>query len=63
MLSCLPKQRMIKNGKLSSTIKVDDGAATWHFAGKMHPSDKDIDVSLYADGKKVEMPFIEKRYH
>ncbi|MGZ3749986.1 MAG: transglycosylase domain-containing protein, partial [Mucilaginibacter sp.] len=53
----------IKDGKLNSTVKLDDGAATWHFVGKMHPSDKDIDVRLYADGKKVEIPMIEKRYH
>ncbi|MDB5145872.1 MAG: penicillin-binding protein [Mucilaginibacter sp.] len=58
----LAQTAIIKDGKLSSTIKVDDGAATWHFAGKMHPSDKDIDVRLYADGKKVEIPMIEKRY-
>ncbi len=58
----LAQTAVIKDGKLSSTIKVDDGAATWHFAGKMHPSDKDIDVRLYADGKKVEIPMIEKRY-
>jgi hypothetical protein len=61
-IKLLAQTALIKNGKLSSTIKVDDGAATWHFAGKMHPSDKDIDVSLYADGKKVEIPMIEKRY-
>jgi len=59
----LAQTAQIKNGKLMSTIKVDDGAATWHFAGKLHPSDKDIDVSLYADGKKVEIPVVEKRYH
>lgn len=53
----------IKNGELMSTIKVDDGASTWHFAGRMHPSDKDIDVHLYADGKKVEIPLVEKRFH
>jgi hypothetical protein len=53
----------IRNGKLSSTIIVNDNAATWHLAGKMHPSDKDIALSLYADGKKVEVPFVEQRYH
>src|ERR1700761_954147 len=58
----LAQTAVIKDGKLSSTIKVDDVAATWHFAGIMHPSDKDIDVRLYADGKKVEIPMIEKRY-
>ncbi|MDB5025120.1 MAG: penicillin-binding protein [Mucilaginibacter sp.] len=59
----LAQTARIKDGKLSSIIKVDNGAATWHFAGTMHPSDRDIDVRLYADGKKVELPMIEKRYH
>ncbi|MDB5123614.1 MAG: penicillin-binding protein [Mucilaginibacter sp.] len=53
---------LIRDGQLTSTINVNNGAATWHFEGRMHPSDKDIDVRLYAEGKKVELPFIEKRY-
>ncbi|MDN3550792.1 biosynthetic peptidoglycan transglycosylase [Mucilaginibacter aquaedulcis] len=61
-LKLLAKNAMIKDGNLTSTIDVDNGAATWHFAGKMHPSDKDIDVKLYADGKKVELPIIEKKF-
>jgi len=59
----LTQTAQIKNGKLSSTILVDNGAATWHFAGIMHPSDKNINVQLYADGKKIEIPVIEQRYH
>jgi hypothetical protein len=58
----LTQAALIKNGELTSTINVNNGAATWHFAGRMHPSDKDIDIKLYADGKKVELPFIEKRF-
>ncbi|HEY5327671.1 MAG TPA: transglycosylase domain-containing protein [Mucilaginibacter sp.] len=61
--SMLTKTALINNGVLSSIIDVNNGAATWHFAGRMHPSDKEIDIKLYADGKKVELPFIEKRYH
>jgi hypothetical protein len=61
--SMLTQTAVIKNGALNSTINVDNGAATWHFTGRMHPSDKDIDIKLYADGKKVELPYIEKRYH
>ncbi len=59
----LTQAAQIKNGKLTSTILVDNGAATWHFEGTMHPSDKNINVHLYADGKKVEIPVIEQRYH
>jgi len=60
----LTQTASIKDGALTSTINVVDSASsTWHVAGRMHPSDKDIDIKLYADGKKVELPFIEKRFH
>jgi len=58
----LTKTAAIKDGQLTSTIDINDGSATWHFAGRMHPSDKDIDIKLYADGKKVELPYIERKY-
>jgi hypothetical protein len=53
----------IKDGNLSSTINVNNGEATWHVAGRMRASDKDIDVKLYADHQKVELPIIEKKFH
>lgn len=58
----LTESALIKNGQLTSAINVNNGAATWHFTGRMHPSDNDIDVKLYADGKKVELPFLQKRF-
>ncbi|SHM82831.1 biosynthetic peptidoglycan transglycosylase [Mucilaginibacter sp. OK098] len=61
--TALAQSAIIKDGQLTSTININNGLALWHFDGRMHPSDKDIDVKLYADGKKVEIPFIEKRFH
>ena len=61
-LKLLTTTAEIKSGDLTSTIIVDDNAATWHFEGKLHPSDKDISVKLYADGKKVELPIVETRF-
>ncbi len=58
----LAKTAKIDDGDLTSTIDVNDHESTWHFAGKLHPSDKEIDVKLYADGKKVELPLIEKKF-
>lgn len=58
----LTQTALIKNGRLTSTININKGEAVWHVEGRMRPSDKDIDIKLYANGKKVEMPFIEKRY-
>jgi hypothetical protein len=61
--TALAQSAMIKDGHLTSTININNGLELWHFEGRMHPSDKDIDIKLYADGKKVEIPFIEKRFH
>jgi hypothetical protein len=61
-VSMLTKSALIKDGDLTSTILVNNGESTLHFAGKMRPSDKYIDVMLYADHKKVELPFIQKKF-
>jgi len=58
----LTQTAQIKSGKLSSTIRVND-SATWHATGIMRPSDKHVEMSLFADGKKVEIPMIGQRYH
>ncbi|QKJ32664.1 transglycosylase domain-containing protein [Mucilaginibacter mali] len=53
----------IKDGRLSSNIKVNNSDTIWHFAGTMHPSDKNIDISLFSDKGKITLPFVEKRFH
>lgn len=53
----------IKDGKLTSNIKVNNSDTIWHFAGTMHPSDKNIDISLFSDKGKITLPFVEKRFH
>ncbi len=58
----LAQTALIRNGQLTSTFNINEGAAIWHFAGTMHPSDKDIAVKLYADGQKIELPFIERKF-
>jgi len=62
-LKLLTQEALIDDGDLTSTIKINDGEATWHFSGTMYPSDKEIDVKLYADRGKVEIPFIQKKYN
>ena len=51
----------IDNGKLQSTIKVNDTAAVWHLNGKLNPGKKRLNVMLFADGKKVELPYLENK--
>ena len=62
--SMLTKTAVNDNGRLKSTISINNDAAIWHFDGKrLRASDKDIDIKLYAEGKKVELPYVEKRFH
>ncbi|MBE7175548.1 MAG: transglycosylase domain-containing protein [Mucilaginibacter polytrichastri] len=54
------KSALIDDGKLSSTIIVNRNEATWHATGELQPSDNEINVRLFADHKKLELPIIEK---
>jgi hypothetical protein len=53
---------IIDGGKLTSTIVVNDTLATWHFNGDIHPGDKAINITMTADGKPVQVPFIPAKY-
>ena len=53
----------IDGGELKSTIKVNDTAAVWHINGNLDPGDKQLDVMLFADGKKVELPYLDNKLH
>ncbi len=54
----------IINGKLNSTIIVNDTAATWHVNGKLNPGKRNLEVILFADSnKKVELPYLERKLH
>ncbi|MXV49841.1 penicillin-binding protein [Pedobacter sp. HMF7647] len=53
----------IDGGELKSTIDINDKESVWHIDGSVDPGDKQFDVKLYAEGKKIELPFIEKKYN
>jgi hypothetical protein len=55
-------QATIVRGKLNSTIFVNNNEATWHLEGALNPSHKRLHVKLFADGTKVEIPLVEKKY-
>ncbi|HEY0898204.1 MAG TPA: penicillin-binding protein, partial [Sphingobacteriaceae bacterium] len=52
----------IIDGYARSNIKVNNTESVWHVEGKVEPDDKQLDLKLYAEGKKVELPFLKKRY-
>lgn len=54
------KTAEINNGKLTSTILVND-SALWHLNGVLKPGKKRLDVRLFAEKGKVELPYLNKK--
>ncbi len=52
----------IVDGAVKSTINVNGNESVWHLEGEVEPDDRQLKMALYADGKKVELPFLEKEY-
>lgn len=52
----------IDNGDVESTIKVNGKESIWHIQGTVEPGDQQLDLMIFADNKKVELPFLEKKF-
>ncbi|MEO5910349.1 MAG: biosynthetic peptidoglycan transglycosylase [Pelobium sp.] len=52
----------IDNGEVNSTIKVNKNEAVWHVNGTADPSNQQLDLILFADKKKVEFPYLERKF-
>ncbi|QPH38109.1 transglycosylase domain-containing protein [Pedobacter endophyticus] len=53
----------IDGGDLKSTINVNEGEATWHVDGYVDPGSKQLKFTAYADGKKLELPYLNNKLH
>lgn len=63
-LKFLTTTATIDNGKLQSTILVNDTEATWHVNGTLKPGKKQLDMMLFSDHKKVELPlYLQNKFH
>ncbi|ACU02271.1 transglycosylase domain-containing protein [Pedobacter heparinus] len=60
-LTFLTTTATIDDGDLNSTILVNGNEATWHIKGTVKPGKKQLDVMLFADNKKVELPYLERK--
>lgn len=60
--SLLTEQAIIDNQDVSSTLRLNGNEATWHITGTADPADREYDLSLYADGKPLELKYLERRY-
>ncbi|MBD2701966.1 transglycosylase domain-containing protein [Spirosoma sp. BT702] len=62
-LSLLTQTALIEDEAVTSTIKLNGNQATWHVAGTADPRSREYDLALYADGKPIEIPYIQKKYN
>ncbi|MET4081067.1 hypothetical protein ABIB40_001012 [Pedobacter sp. UYP30] len=53
----------IDGGDLKSTIKVNNGYAVWHVDGKVRPGKRRLSFKAYAEGKKLELPYLNDKLH
>ncbi len=52
----------IDRGRVVSTLLLNQTEATWHLTGTATPSDREYDVKLYAEGKPLEIKYIEEKF-
>jgi hypothetical protein len=60
-LNFLTTTATIDDGNLKSTIVVNNEEATWHLNGTVNPSRKHLDLMFFAQNKKVELPYLNKK--
>src|SRR5690606_11416170 len=53
---------IINKGEVSSTIQVNENESIWYVQGTVDPDDKQLNLMLFADDKKVELPYLEDRF-
>ncbi|UKT63623.1 biosynthetic peptidoglycan transglycosylase [Pedobacter mucosus] len=53
----------IDDGDLKSTINVNNSASTWHIDGLVNPGKKRLIFNVYADGQKLELPYLNNKLH
>ena len=53
----------IDGGDLKSTIDVNNNESTWHVNGYVNPGSKELSFTAYADGKKLELPYLNNKLH
>lgn len=62
-LSFMTTTATIDGGTLKSTILVNNNEATWHVNGEVKAGKKHFDIMVFADNKKVELPYLNNKLH
>lgn len=55
-------QATIKDQQVKSDIFLSGQSRPWHVEGFVYPGKKQLDLALFADGKKIELPYLKQKY-
>lgn len=61
-ISLYTRTASIQDGAVNSTLLVNGKESVWHLEGTVNPGDKQLNIRLFAENKKVELPYLEKRF-
>ena len=61
-ISLYTRTASIKDGAVNSTLLVNGKESVWHLEGTVDPGDKQLNIRLFAENKKVELPYLEKKF-
>lgn len=62
-VSLLTQTATIEDEDVQSTLKLNGNQATWHVTGTADPGDREYNLALYADGRPIELPYIQEKYN
>lgn len=61
-VTLLAEQALMDDEELTSTLRLNGDEATWHLNGHLDGSDAEADLALFADGKPLEIKYLEEKY-
>lgn len=61
-VSLLTETAVIDNEDVTSTLRLNGNEATWHITGTADPGSREYDLALYADGKPLELKYLEEKF-
>ena len=61
-VTLLTETALIDNEDVTSTLRLNGNEATWHITGTADPGSREYNLSLYADGKPLELKYIEEKF-
>lgn len=52
----------IDDGDLRSAVFLNDSKAAWQISGKLNPNKRQLSVKVHANGKKIALPLLERKF-